>query len=88
MYTSIVYLVNPRMRSIERMTETKRGGARVGAGRKAEDGASGLVPYTIKLPPALKVWAQSVGMARVRAELERAAVRDAAQDAADPSLKL
>ena len=56
------------------MTEQKdkRGGARKGAGRKAEDGASGLVGYTIKLSPALKARCMAAGSAAVRKILDDA----------------
>lgn len=50
----------------------KRGGARAGAGRKAEDGATGLVAKTIKLTPELKAWADQVGPAKIRQVLETA----------------
>lgn len=48
------------------------GGARKGAGRKAEDGASGLVPHSIALQPELKAWCQEVGAARIRQILQEA----------------
>jgi hypothetical protein len=56
------------------MTEhkDKRGGARQGAGRKAEDGAAGLVLYPIKMPPELKAWCQQIGAAEVRRILAEA----------------
>lgn len=49
-----------------------RGGARKGAGRKAEDGASGLVAKTIKLTPEQKEWCEKVGAAKVRKIIEEA----------------
>lgn len=33
-------------------TASKRGGARKGAGRKAADGVTGVVPFNISLTPA------------------------------------
>jgi len=55
-------------------TEPKdnRGGARKGAGRKADDGATGLVAKTIKLTPEQKAWADRVGPAKVRQIIEAA----------------
>jgi len=52
-------------------TEQKegRGGAREGAGRKAKDGATGVVIYPIKLQQELKAWCQRVGPAHVRKTL-------------------
>jgi hypothetical protein len=50
----------------------KRGGARKGAGRKAEDGATGLVAKTIKLTPAQKAWCDQVGAAHIRQIIEAA----------------
>ena len=50
----------------------KRGGARQGAGRKAADGATGLVSYPIKMPPDLKAWCQQIGAAEVRRILAEA----------------
>lgn len=54
------------------MTEQKdsRGGARKGAGRKADDGATGLVTYTVKLTPQLKAKCRAAGSAVVRQMLE------------------
>jgi hypothetical protein len=46
--------------------QPKRGGARPGAGRKAEDGAAGLVALTVKVPPDVKAWAGEVGAAAIR----------------------
>ena len=49
-----------------------RGGTRKGAGRKAEDGATGLVVYTLKMTPELKAKCQAAGSAVVRQMLEAA----------------
>lgn len=53
-----------------------RGGARAGAGRKAEDGATGLVAKTIKLTAEQKAWADEVGPARLRQVIEAARLAD------------
>ena len=60
------------------MSEQKdnRGGARAGAGRKAEDGATGLVAKTIKLTAEQKAWADKVGPARIRQIIEAARLAD------------
>ena len=60
------------------MSEQKdnRGGARAGAGRKAEDGATGLVAKTIKLTAEQKAWADKVGPARLRQVIEAARLAD------------
>jgi hypothetical protein len=50
----------------------QRGGRRPGAGRKAVDGASGLVTYSVALPPDLRAWADSVGAAHIREVLAAA----------------
>lgn len=54
------------------MTEhkDKRGGAREGAGRKAADGATGLVAHTIKMTPEQKAWCTEIGPARIRQIIE------------------
>ncbi|OBU85855.1 hypothetical protein [Chromobacterium subtsugae] len=64
------------------MNEQKdnRGGARKGAGRKAEDGAIGLVPHSIAMTPDDKKWCQDVGAARVRAIIRAAREAEAGLD--------
>lgn len=52
--------------------QSKRGGARKGAGRKTADGATGLVQAKVMVPPEIKAWLHSIGQARIRAIFQAA----------------
>ncbi|MBM2884926.1 hypothetical protein [Chromobacterium amazonense] len=57
---------------VDQTDKPRRGGARKGAGRKAADGASGLIPHSIAMTPDDKAWCLAVGAARVRAIIQAA----------------
>jgi hypothetical protein len=44
-------MVGPKVWAEAKRQTSKRGGARVGAGRKAEDGATGLVQVAVRVTP-------------------------------------